>query len=292
MGDQERLHQLVMNLLSNAAVHTPPGTSVVARLAPVPDAERRQSVEVSISRRRARASPTDLVPELFERFARGDSSRSRSAGSSGLGLAIVASIVDAHDGQITVASSSEGTRFTVRIAGDAADLAQGPSGTAARTEGYSPESSAMRSVMVDDLGHDEVEELLGEVGVEVRLLSQPAQPLDLTGLALEICRGKSIGSLELADALGELEPLRQQVYQRGIDVVDALADSLELSEGIFWGGGGLRHTENSTESWGPFPEPVEGSLPNGGALRQAQGTGARYSTMFRITGTLPRIAFE
>jgi len=143
VGDQERLHQLVMNLLSNAAVHTPPGTSVVARLVLVPDAEGRQAVEVSICDD-GPGIAEDLVSELFERFARGDSSRSRTAGSSGLGLAIVASIVDAHDGQIAVASSSEGTRFTVRIAGAAADRAQGPAGSAARPEGYSPESSAMR----------------------------------------------------------------------------------------------------------------------------------------------------
>jgi two-component system sensor histidine kinase TrcS len=142
VGDQERLHQLVMNLLSNAAVHTPPGTSVVARLATVVDAEGRPCVEVSITDD-GPGIADDLVPELFERFARGDSSRSRTAGSSGLGLAIVASIVDAHDGQITVASSSEGTRFTVRLAGAAASPAAA-SAAVALPEDYSPESSAIR----------------------------------------------------------------------------------------------------------------------------------------------------
>jgi two-component system sensor histidine kinase TrcS len=133
VGDQERLHQLVMNLLSNAAAHTPAGTSVVARVVVALDADGGQVVEVAISDDGPGISE-ELVPELFERFARGDSSRSRAAGSSGLGLAIVASIVDAHGGQIAVASSSEGTRFTVRMPG-AADAA---------AEGYSPESAIRR----------------------------------------------------------------------------------------------------------------------------------------------------
>jgi two-component system sensor histidine kinase TrcS len=149
VGDQERLHQLVMNLLSNAAVHTPAGTSVVARLVVAPDADGRQLVEVSIGDD-GPGIAEELVPELFERFARGDSSRSRTAGSSGLGLAIVASIVEAHGGQITVASSSEGTRFTVRMEGAAADdtvvtrAAKTRAVEEGRPEGYSPESAIRR----------------------------------------------------------------------------------------------------------------------------------------------------
>jgi two-component system sensor histidine kinase TrcS len=149
VGDQERLHQLVMNLLSNAAVHTPAGTSVDTRLVTAPDADGRRSVDVTISDD-GPGIAEDLVPELFERFARGDSSRSRTAGSSGLGLAIVASIVDAHGGQIAVASSSEGTRFTVRMAGAAADdaararVAQARDADARGPEGYSPESAIRR----------------------------------------------------------------------------------------------------------------------------------------------------
>jgi two-component system OmpR family sensor kinase len=53
------------------------------------------------------------VPELFERFARGDSSRSRSAGSTGLGLAIVKAVVAAHHGTVSVDSHPGQTTFTI-----------------------------------------------------------------------------------------------------------------------------------------------------------------------------------
>jgi len=56
-----------------------------------------------------------LLPVLFERFARGDGSRSRATGSTGLGLAIVAAVVDAHHGTVSVQSEPGDTRFVVRI---------------------------------------------------------------------------------------------------------------------------------------------------------------------------------
>ena len=59
--------------------------------------------------------PPGQQAEVFERFARGDSSRSRAAGSTGLGLAIVAAVVEAHHGTVEVASRPGDTRFTVRL---------------------------------------------------------------------------------------------------------------------------------------------------------------------------------
>jgi hypothetical protein len=63
--------------------------------------------------------PPDLVPELFERFARGDSSRSRGpgsgAGSTGLGLAIVKAVVTAHHGTVSVTSHPGRTTFTITL---------------------------------------------------------------------------------------------------------------------------------------------------------------------------------
>jgi two-component system OmpR family sensor kinase len=59
--------------------------------------------------------PDTLQPVLFERFARGDGSRSRATGSTGLGLAIVAAVVEAHRGSVAVESRAGDTRFVVRL---------------------------------------------------------------------------------------------------------------------------------------------------------------------------------
>ncbi|MDX8053154.1 HAMP domain-containing sensor histidine kinase [Lentzea sp. BCCO 10_0798] len=106
-GDVQRLHQVLGNLLSNARAHTPPGTTVTTGL--------------SVHNGRVDLSVTDDGPgvpeglEVFERFARGDSSRSRAAGSTGLGLSIVAAVVGAHDGEVSVASKPGHTTFTVSL---------------------------------------------------------------------------------------------------------------------------------------------------------------------------------
>ena len=59
--------------------------------------------------------PESVLPEIFERFTRADTSRSRTAGSTGLGLSIVAAVVNAHGGQIWVDSVPGHTCFTVRL---------------------------------------------------------------------------------------------------------------------------------------------------------------------------------
>jgi two-component system OmpR family sensor kinase len=59
--------------------------------------------------------PKALQKDLFERFARGDSSRSRASGSTGLGLAIVQAVVDAHGGSVSVVSRKGNTTFRVEL---------------------------------------------------------------------------------------------------------------------------------------------------------------------------------
>ncbi|MFU8852489.1 ATP-binding protein [Micromonospora sp. SL1-18] len=108
-GDGHRLHQVVANLLANARVHTPPGTTVTIRLTAVSG-----GVELSVTDD-GPGIPADLQPEVFERFARGDSSRSRANGSTGLGLAIVAAVVEAHHGRLEVSSRPGRTVFTVLL---------------------------------------------------------------------------------------------------------------------------------------------------------------------------------
>lgn len=108
-GDEARLHQVLANLLANARTHTPSGTSVTVALKPEPDA-----VLLSVADD-GPGIPASLLPDVFERFARGDSSRSRREGSTGLGLAIVAAVVKAHGGTIEVSSTAGSTEFVVRL---------------------------------------------------------------------------------------------------------------------------------------------------------------------------------
>ena len=108
-GDEARLHQVLANLLANARTHTPAGTSVTTALA-VEDDHAVLTVTDD-----GPGIPVWLQPEVFERFARGDSSRSRRGGSTGLGLAIVAAVVRAHHGTIEVHSVPGRTEFVVAL---------------------------------------------------------------------------------------------------------------------------------------------------------------------------------
>jgi len=109
-GDEPRLRQVVVNLLANARVHTPAGTVVTTSIEPAGNG----SVTLRVSDDGPGIEP-DLVPVLFERFARGDSSRARATGSTGLGLAIVRGVVEAHGGTVRVASEPGHTVFVVTL---------------------------------------------------------------------------------------------------------------------------------------------------------------------------------
>ena len=108
-GDDARLHQVVANLLTNAGVHTPAGTTVTLSL----HAENGAAVLAVTDD--GPGIPADLQPEVFERFVRADTARSHQQGSTGLGLAIVSAVVRAHHGTIAVQSAPGRTAFTVRL---------------------------------------------------------------------------------------------------------------------------------------------------------------------------------
>jgi two-component system OmpR family sensor kinase len=134
-GDEHRLHQVMANLLSNAGKHTPAGSTVSVALAlgvSVPGTATTEGtaavqrgiaptgprVELSITDDGPGIAP-ELLPELFERFTRGDTGRARevnAAGkSTGLGLAIVDAVVAAHGGCIIVTSRPGMTRFAILL---------------------------------------------------------------------------------------------------------------------------------------------------------------------------------
>jgi two-component system, OmpR family, sensor kinase len=109
-GDPDRLHQVVANLLSNAGVHTPPGTTVTVGLKP----SSPGGVQLSVCDD-GPGIPPDLVPRVQQRFVRGDPARSGAQGGSGLGLAIVAAVVAAHHGTMELASEPGRTCVTIQL---------------------------------------------------------------------------------------------------------------------------------------------------------------------------------
>lgn len=108
-ADTGRLHQVLTNLLANAATHTPAGTTVTVSL------HRDDARAVLRVHDDGPGIDPAVADALFERFARADVSRARKTGGTGLGLSIAKAIVEAHDGTITVDSSPGDTTFRVEL---------------------------------------------------------------------------------------------------------------------------------------------------------------------------------
>jgi heavy metal sensor kinase len=109
-GDAMRLSQLMMNLLSNAILYNRPDGRVSVTLS-----THEPWVLLQVTDTGAGVAPEHL-PHLFDRFYRADASRSRESGGTGLGLAICKSIVEAHEGEISVVSEAGvGSTFSVRL---------------------------------------------------------------------------------------------------------------------------------------------------------------------------------
>lgn len=110
-GDPDRLHQVMLNLVSNAFKHGGPDTEVVITLR-----ENLDKVFIDVADNGVGMSQED-AEHIFERFYRADSSRNRaSGGGSGLGLAITKSIIESHGGAISVRTApGEGSTFTLSL---------------------------------------------------------------------------------------------------------------------------------------------------------------------------------
>jgi two-component system OmpR family sensor kinase len=131
-GDEAQLRRVVTNLLANARTHTPSGTAVVVSLQRVGDgggggggagggggggggAGGGGGLVRLVVANDGPPIPAEALPVLFDRFTRGEASRSREHGTSGLGLAIVRAVVSAHGGSVRVASEPGRTAFTVDL---------------------------------------------------------------------------------------------------------------------------------------------------------------------------------
>lgn len=110
-ADPERLDQVISNLTANALKHTPKGGTITLEAQPLQDSIR------IIVKDSGEGIPEEDLPFIFNRFWKGDRSRSRTASTgSGLGLAISRNLVQAHSGTIEVASKvGLGTTFTIEL---------------------------------------------------------------------------------------------------------------------------------------------------------------------------------
>lgn len=110
-GDEDRLRQIFVNLLSNAIAYTPEGGSVDVSIS----LTEQEQVRIEIADTGI-GIPEKDVPRIFERFYRVDKARSRGSGGTGLGLSIVKHLVEMHKGVIAVQSEvGKGTTFTLEF---------------------------------------------------------------------------------------------------------------------------------------------------------------------------------
>lgn len=111
-GDGDALRRMVQNLVENALAYTPSGGEVRVSITAAGGKCRLDVADTGVG-----IAPDDL-PHIFDRFFRGDKSRANTGGS-GLGLSIVQSIVQAHEGQIAAESEpGHGSRFVVTLPED------------------------------------------------------------------------------------------------------------------------------------------------------------------------------
>ncbi|MEF3308300.1 ATP-binding protein [Paenibacillus sp. GYB004] len=115
LADEDRLEQVLTNLLDNAVRHTPSG-SWIAICVSRAGGRKDEIVQIEIQDG-GQGIPREDLPYIFERFYKADKARTRGpSGGTGLGLAIVKNIVDAHQGTISAESElGEGTTFTIKL---------------------------------------------------------------------------------------------------------------------------------------------------------------------------------
>ncbi len=185
MGEKKRLVQVLSNLLSNAAKYTPRGGLIEVDLQ-----VQSGQIELAVRDNGIGMSP-ELVARAFDLFAQGERSSDRSEGGLGIGLALVRTLVQLHDGRVWASSSGpgQGSVFTVALPQLAASALPAPLASPAappllagqHREASAEAEGALRILVVDDnldAGH-----LLGmflqTLGHEVRVEGQSHQALAL-----------------------------------------------------------------------------------------------------------------
>jgi signal transduction histidine kinase/ActR/RegA family two-component response regulator len=180
LGDYERLHQVALNLLTNAIKFTPPEGRVSVSVE-----QDAAGVSIVVADTGIGINP-ELLPRVFDRFWQADSSATRAQGGLGLGLAIVRCIVEMHGGAVGVESegSGKGATFTVRLPTSPGPLAAPAGGGEASIEGEAApqrsELQGIRVLVVDDEpdAREVAARILALAGAEVAVAASAAEALD------------------------------------------------------------------------------------------------------------------
>lgn len=177
-ADASRIGQVVTNLVGNALKFTPRGGRITVSLA------HRERAAILTVEDTGEGMSAELLPHVFDAFRQGDPSTTRSRGGLGLGLAIVRSIVAAHDGTVRAESDGvgRGSRFVVELPARAAGGARAAV-IEASAEIASPRAAVLRGARVlvvdDEPDAREVLELaLGSAGARVLTAGDVAGALD------------------------------------------------------------------------------------------------------------------
>jgi two-component system CheB/CheR fusion protein len=191
VGDPTRLQQIQANLLSNATKYTDPQGTVRLEVRRVGD---EAVIRVADN---GRGIEPEMLPRIFDLFVQGTQSIARSEGGLGIGLTLLRSLVELHDGRVEAASDGpgRGSTFTVRLPLDRSATAEGgdrpvamrpPVRTVALVEDQ-PDARRMMQILLEEQG---VEVLTAENGVEGAALIERMRPdLALVDLGLPVMDG-------------------------------------------------------------------------------------------------------
>ena len=229
LGDELRLHQILLNLISNAVKFTDNGSVGVSILAG-DVVKGRQALRISV-RDTGIGIPPDRQERLFGRFAQLDSSISRRYGGSGLGLAITKSLIELMDGRIGVASSEgQGATFWIELELSVADVADAAGLASPRGRQPSLPANSDRSVrilVVDDV------DLNRELAVAY--LASDSHSVDLAADGQEAIARARLGVYDLilmdvqmpgVDGLAATRAIRECFSARALPIIAMTAQAL------------------------------------------------------------------